>query len=185
MLALVPRPTVGRTSRFRPSPASSFETERSMGLPLLVDLSDEMVTLADEPAEYWPNLDTHLVRNAEATFLVKIRGDSLQAAGLRDGDLVIMDRTIPPLAGSVVAVAAAGKIALRRLSRDAAGRLMLEPGTDRLSDPTHPPLSLAECEIWGVARWVVQRLWPKRDQEAAGGETSLAVLTSSGGLDAG
>lgn len=168
MLALVPRPTVGRASRSRPTTIGS-EPEQPIGLPLLVDLSAEMAALADEPAEYWPNLDTHLIRNPEATFLVKIRGHSLRAAGLRDGDLVIMDRIIPPLAGSVVAVAIAGQLALRRLGRDANGRLMLEPGADHPADPAHAPLCLAECEIWGVARWVVQRLWPKREQESASG----------------
>jgi len=167
MLALVPRPTVGRASRSRPHPTVGSEPEQPVGLPLLVDLSAEMAALTDEPAEYWPTLDAHLIRNPEATFLVKIRGDSLREAGLRDGDLVVMDRTIPPLTGSVVAVALAGKLALRRLARDASGRLMLEPGADHPSDPAHVSVSLAECEIWGVARWVVQRLWPRREQPSA------------------
>lgn len=187
MLALVPGTPIGRTSRPRPSPSPSLglKTEQPAGLPLLIDLSADMATLVDEPAEYWPDLDTHLIRNAEATFLVKIRGDSLRAAGLRDGDLVIMDRTTPPLAGSVVAVAVAGKIALRCLGRDATGQLMLEPGADQPAGPVCAPLSLAECEIWGVARWVVQRLWPKRDQEAASDGASLAASPGSGALAVG
>ena len=48
------------------------------------------------------NLNDPLIRHPEATFLMRVTGDSWTEAGLHDGDLLVMDRATPPLAGNVV-----------------------------------------------------------------------------------
>ena len=43
------------------------------------------------------DLNDILVRHREATFYVRISGDSMQDAGILDGDLAVADRQIEPL----------------------------------------------------------------------------------------
>lgn len=177
MLALVSRSTGHDVFRAQSTPIIDSERERSAELPLFTGLSADMaLPAADEPLEYWASLDAHLIRDQEMTFLVRVRGDDFADAGLKDGDLLIMDRSIPPLAGSVVVVTQGERAALRRLGRNTAGELVLEPSGDGRPGITDDPLALADCEIWGVARWVIQRLWPRRDQCSVDQQTVPAGL---------
>ncbi|MEY3654247.1 MAG: LexA repressor, partial [Pseudomonadota bacterium] len=40
------------------------------------------------------DLNDHLVRNREATFLFRVRGDSMTGAGIYDGDTLVIDRSL-------------------------------------------------------------------------------------------
>jgi len=102
------------------------------------------------------NLNDHLIRNPDSTFLVRVVGEALAEAGIHDGDLLVMDRATPPLAGNVVLAIVEGVSVLTRLSRDAQGRLR----TSAAESGFGPPLD--EATRVGVARWVIHRLWPGR-----------------------
>lgn len=163
MLALVPDPAANRHSRYTPIAKPAPESPRSW--PLLSSLVPTGVpALASDHIETCLSLDTHLVRNPDSSFLVRVQDDALEELGLHDGDLVIVDRSIPPLTGSVVVAAQNGQFALRRLYRADDGRLLphpLAPSYTASSDQT-----TEDFEIWGVVRWVVHRLWPSREHPA-------------------
>jgi DNA polymerase V len=111
---------------------------------------------ANDDLERSLNLNDHLIRHPDSTFLVRVTGEALAEAGLHDGDLLVMDRATPPLAGSVVLVRVEGVAVLTRLSRDAEGRLRASAAESGLGPP------LDEATMVGVARWVIHRLWPGR-----------------------
>jgi len=111
---------------------------------------------ANDDVEQSLSLDEHLIRNPEATFLMRVTGDSLTDAGIHDGDLLVMDGAAPPLAGSVALAIVEGASVLTRLSRDAQGRLRVQAAESGFSQ------SLDGATIVGVARWVIHRLWPGR-----------------------
>ena len=98
-----------------------------------------------------------MIRNPESTFLVRVSGDALAGAGIHDGDLLVMDRATPPLAGNVVLAIMDGASVLARLSRDAQGRLRVHAAGTELNRPLDDTITMA-----GVARWVIHRLWPGR-----------------------
>ena len=142
-------------------------------LPLGLDL-DSNPAPEPEPSADWPwlagfpapapadieqslNLNEHLIRHPEATFLMRVTGDHWTEAGLHDGDLLVMDRVTPPLAGSVALAVVEGVSVLTRLSRDAQGRLRVQAAGTDLSRPLDEAIT-----ITGVARWVIRRLWPGR-----------------------
>jgi DNA polymerase V len=102
------------------------------------------------------NLDDHLIRHPDSTFLVRVVGEALADASLHDGDLLVMDRATPPLAGSVALAVVEGVAVLTRLSRDARGRLRASAAESGFGPP------LDRTTIVGVARWVIRRLWPGR-----------------------
>ena len=95
------------------------------------------------------------MRIPEATFLVRVTGDSLAEAGIHDGDRVVMDRAIPATEGSVVLALMEDAFQIAQVSSDADGQRVL-----CAADGGHWPLE--EIVIVGVARWAVHRLWPTR-----------------------
>ena len=130
--------------------------ERS-GWPLLTlpIVAGAPMPLSDA-TEGFPSLDAHLVRNPAQTFLLRVTGEALAEAGIHDGDLLVMDRAVPPLAGNVVLAVVNGAFMLTRLSRNADGQCVMPLMTSD-SDPTPEDVAIA-----GVARWVIHRLWPGR-----------------------
>jgi len=116
---------------------------------------------ADEAIERRLSLDEHLIRNPESTFLLRVGGDALAGAGIRDGDLLVVDRAAPATAGSLVVAVSAGAFALRRVGRDAQGRRVLQSPDPAAADSAMS--ADGDVALWGVARWVIHRLWPGRD----------------------
>ena len=157
MLAVLPEPATARAVPPWLDPDSNQEQEQEAsaspgGWPWLAGFPSP----ANDDLESSLNLNDHLIRNPESTFLVRVTGEALSEAGLHDGDLLVMDRATPPLAGSVVLAIVDGAAVLTRLGRDAQGRLRVPAvGTD-LSRP------LDGATMVGVARWVIHRLWPGR-----------------------
>ena len=49
---------------------------------------------ADDFKEVRISLDEELIKNKEATFYARVKGDSMQDAGLSDGDLIVIDRAL-------------------------------------------------------------------------------------------
>ena len=147
MLATLTERPIPRALPLWPEPDWSRESASTFGGPFP----------ANDDLESSLNLNDHLIRNPESTFLVRVTGEALAEAGLHDGDLLVMDRATPPLAGSVVLTVVEGVAVLARLGRDAQGRLIVQvAGTD----PSRP-LDDATT-LTGVARWVIHRLWPGR-----------------------
>ena len=146
MRAVLPKPATTRAVSPELDPDWSRESASTFGGPFP----------ANDDLESSLNLNDHLIRNPESTFLVRVTGEALADAGLHDGDLLVMDRATPPLAGNVVLAVVEGVSVLTRLSRDTQGRLFVQSGLEpvRLLDDT---ITMA-----GVARWVIHRLWPGR-----------------------
>ncbi len=103
------------------------------------------------------NLNDHLIRSPESTFLLRVTGEALAGAGLHDGDLLVMDRATAPLAGSVALLGVEGNCVLAVLGRDAEGRLRMQAAGSTPDRPLDETMTLV-----GVARWVIHRLWPQR-----------------------
>jgi DNA polymerase V len=92
------------------------------------------------------DLNRHLIRDRTSTFIMRVSGNSMAAAGISDGDELIVDRSLAPRDGSVVIAVLDGELAVRRL-RVGHGRVGLQ--TDDGGVPTEVP-ELADLGIWGV-----------------------------------
>ena len=74
-------------------------------LPLLArPVSAGFPSPAEDHVEEEIDFQRLLVKNRPATFLVRVRGDSMNEARLFDGDIAIVDRSVPPAPGDVVVV---------------------------------------------------------------------------------
>ncbi len=110
---------------------------------------------ADDYVEMGIDLNEQLIRHPGSTFFLKVSGESMTEAGIHDGDLLVVDRSLDPRPGRVVVAVLDGAFTLKRLVRYH-GRLRLEA-----AHPNYPALELHRCsdvQIWGVAIHVIHPL---------------------------
>jgi hypothetical protein len=67
----------------------------------------------DDQVERHLSLDEHLIHNPGSTFLMRVQGDDWWEQGIHHGDLLVVDRAIPPSTGSWVVAVLEGEFALR------------------------------------------------------------------------
>lgn len=63
------------------------------------------------------DLDSYLIRNPNATFMLKASGESMMGAGIYDGDLLVVDRAEPVVPGRIVIVRIYDEFTCKRLVR--------------------------------------------------------------------
>ena len=101
------------------------------------------------------NLHEHLIPHKETTFFLRAKGDSMIGAGIHDGDLLIVDKSLTPCHNNIVIAVVDGSFTVKRL--------YLRVGKTRLiaENPNFPPIDFGDgqvLEIWGVVTNVIHRL---------------------------
>lgn len=64
------------------------------------------------------SLDEYLISNPQATFLLKVEGDSMIDAGIRPGDLVLVQRNLSPKNGDIVIASVDGEWTLKYFEKN-------------------------------------------------------------------
>ena len=98
------------------------------------------------------DLNRHLISHPEATFFVRVSGDSMINAGIHPDDLLVVDRSKTPSHGKVVIAAIDGQLTVKRLYKKH-GEIKLMPENDE-----YPEIELFdgnEMLIWGVVTNVI------------------------------
>lgn len=81
---------------------------------------------ADDYMERGIDLNEQLIRNKPATFFMKVSGNSMINAGIYNGDIVIVDRSLKPQNGKIVIAVIDGEMLIRRYEQTL-NRLRLIP----------------------------------------------------------
>ncbi|MDD6029989.1 MAG: translesion error-prone DNA polymerase V autoproteolytic subunit [Kiritimatiellae bacterium] len=114
------------------------------------------------PAEQYvePPLDLNefLVRRPAATYFVTVEGDSMVGAGIRPGDLLVVDRSLRPADGDIVVAAVDGRYTVKTYRADAKG-VRLVP-----ANPAYPVVALEpgqELDYFGKVTACIHRFVKK------------------------
>jgi len=112
---------------------------QSLSIPLFLSrVPAGFPSPADDYVEKRLDLNEHLIDHPAATFFVRVKGDSMEGAGIHDGDLLVVDRALEPSHGRIVIAVVNGELMVERLAfRD--GHAWLEP-----ENPAYRPLQLTE-----------------------------------------
>jgi len=110
---------------------------------------------ADDYAEKGIDLNEHLIRNKPATFFMRVRGEAMIGAGIHDGDVVIVDRSLKPNTGKVIIASLNGEMLIRRFEKTF-NKVRLIPETTKLATIDIDPY--AEFSVWGVVTYVIHAL---------------------------
>jgi DNA polymerase V len=106
------------------------------------------------PASIQMDLAKELVRHPFRTFIQRAIGDSMEGAGIFDGDLLVVDRHLAPQHGDIVVAQVDGEFTCKRCSCSD-GLFTLEPESP--TDPDTHPKAGQDVEIWGVVTNSVRR----------------------------
>jgi len=101
------------------------------------------------------DLNEHLIRNQEATYVFRVQGDSMTGIGIYEGDELLVDRSIDARHGHIVLAVLNNEFTVKRLyRRGGVVKLLAE-------NPHYPPIVLKEGQellIWGVVTHNLHKL---------------------------
>ena len=110
---------------------------------------------ADDFKELRISIDKEVVKNETATFYARVSGESMQGAGLDDGDLLVIDRSLEPEDNKIAICFIDGEFTVKRLKVEK-DCVYLMP-----ENPKYQPIKVTEDNeliIWGVVTYVVKKL---------------------------
>jgi len=96
----------------------SFDsTTKKFKIPLLTDsVSAGFPSPADDYTEENIDLNEHLISNPFSTFFLRVKGESMINAGIKDKDLIIVDKSLIAKPGDIVIAMIDGEFTIKRLS---------------------------------------------------------------------
>jgi len=110
---------------------------------------------ADDFIDKKLDLNEYLIKNSSATFLVKVNGNSMINAGINNGDILIVDRSLEPTNGKVVIGVINGEFTVKRILKKGK-KIFLSPENEKFK-----PIEINEdmdFKIWGVVVYTIHKL---------------------------
>lgn len=101
----------------------------------------------DDMVEKTLDLNDLLIDHPSATFFVRVSGDSMEGAGIFDGDILVVDRVVEAKNGSIVVAAVYGELVVKRLKRSRQGLELVS------ENEYYKPIFVNESDnvfLWGV-----------------------------------
>lgn len=124
-------------------------------LPLFSDkVAAGFPSPADDYIEGRLSLDEHLIEHKEATFFVRAKGNSMIGAGIGDGDILVVDKSLAPVFGDVVVAVVDGEFTVKYLGQRN-DSVVLKPANARFKDIEFKEGQ--ELQIWGVVTSSVKK----------------------------
>ncbi|MBN1380904.1 MAG: repressor LexA [Deltaproteobacteria bacterium] len=124
----------------------------NLGLPMVGEITAGFPSPAEEELRDIISFDEYLVNRPEASFLLKVSGDSMTGAGIMEGDLVIIERGRPPKNGDIVLAEVDGDWTMKHF-RKQGKEVILEA-----ANPKYPDIRpKTELRLGGVITAVIRK----------------------------
>ena len=101
------------------------------------------------------DLNELCIHNAAATFFIRVQGDSMMNAGIFDGDILIVDRSLLAKNRDIVVAVVEGDFVVKRFCRQGNRVLLVAENLNYL------PIIIEEntdFEIWGIVKTVIHNV---------------------------
>lgn len=98
-----------------------------------------------------------LIKNPEATFYGRVSGDSMRDAGINEGDIAVIDRSLQPTDGDVIVAYVNEEFTIKYLdlTHKEEGYIELRP-----ANPDYSPIRIDSTDnfrVWGVVVWTIKQ----------------------------
>lgn len=116
---------------------------------------------AQDYAEGGIDLNRELVKNPAATFFGRVKGDSMTGAGIDDGDLIVIDKSLEASEGDIAVCFLDGEFTLKRIHIDR-DVLWLMP-----ENPKYKKIKVTadqNFKVWGVVTYSIKGIRNKNAQ---------------------
>jgi len=125
---------------------------RMLGIPLAGDVTAGFPSPAEEELCDILSLDEYLINRPEASFILRVTGDSMVGEGIREGDLVIVERGRTPVNGDIVIAEVDGEWTMKFFRKEGE-RVFLEA-----ANPRYPVIEAREeLRVGGVVTAVIRK----------------------------
>lgn len=111
------------------------------------------------PADDFQNkrisLDEELIKDKNTTYYARVSGESMIGAGLDNGDLLVIDKSITPTNGKIAVCYVDGEFTVKRL-KITKECIYLMPENDK-----YKPIKVTEDKqllIWGIVTYVIKKV---------------------------
>ena len=135
---------------------STASKESRCRRPLVTEaLSAGFPSPADDFKELRISLDKELINNEEATFFARVSGNSMINAGIEDGDLLVIDRSIEFLDGKIAVCAIDGDFTVKRIKVEKKCVYLIPENYN------YKPIKVTEDNefiIWGIITYVIKKV---------------------------
>ncbi len=98
------------------------------------------------------DLNSYLIKNAPATFIIRVQGKSMNNVGIYDGDLLVVDRSINPKKFSTVIANVNEELVVKTFIKEK-DKNYLTSGPNKVELNENPNVI-----IWGVVTYVIHKL---------------------------
>ena len=101
------------------------------------------------------DLNSHLITNAPATFIIRVQGKSMTNVGIYDGDLLIVDKSLTPKNFSTIIANVNEELVVKTLIKSKETNYLTSGSrntSDRINLTDNP-----EIIIWGVVTYVIHK----------------------------
>ena len=132
------------------------EFNRKLDLVIVPEIKAGFPSPAEDYLQESLDFNRDLIKHPESTFYGRVDGDSMIDAGICDGDIAVIDRSVEPSDGDVVVGFVNGEFSIKYLdlTHKNEGYIELRPA-NRL----YSPIRINECdefEVWGVVIWTIK-----------------------------
>ena len=131
----------------------SANTEKEMELPYLQGISAGFPSPAMDFVDISIDLNRHLIKHPSATFYGRVKGDSMKDAGITEGDLLIIDKSIEPTDGKIAVCYVDGEFTLKRIKIEK-DEVWLMPANEK-----YKPIVVTkdnDLRVWGVVTHIIK-----------------------------
>lgn len=109
---------------------------------------------AEEYEEVRLDLNKALIKHPAATFYARVKGSSMTDAGILDGDLLVIDKSLDPKSGDIAVCFLDSEFTVKRIEQldDA---LYLMPANEK-----YQPIKISEesdFRVWGIVTFVIHK----------------------------
>ena len=137
------------------------EFEKHLELQFAPTIKAGFPSPADDYTHDSIDFNRDLIRNPDATFYGRVDGDSMIDAGICDGDIAVIDRSVEAQNGDVVVAFVNNEFTIKYLdlSHKEDGYIELKP-----ANPDFQPIRIDDgdrFEVWGVVVWTI-KISPQR-----------------------
>jgi DNA polymerase V len=108
-----------------------------------------------EHAKELVDINSHLFRNEIATYIFRVKGNSMIDAGIFDGDVLVVDRSIEPKHNDIVLATLNNEFIVKRLFKRAGVVKLVSENN------IYPPIVIKEKDdfsVWGLVTNSVHKL---------------------------
>lgn len=131
--------------------------ESKLALALAPTIKAGFPSPADDYLHDSLDFNRDMIKNPEATFYGRVSGDSMINAGICDGDIAVIDRSLQPMDGNVIVAFVNGEFTIKYLDlkHKEEGYIELKP-----ANLNYSPIRIDiedNFRVWGVVVWTIKQ----------------------------